>query len=89
MRQIQLAAETDYELFQRCGSLEATAVYVVALYGAVSDIYQRDVGAHIELTYVRLWDNPNDLFNEGSPLIPFRDYWKTINRMCRAALPSF
>ncbi len=47
----------------------------MALYGAVSDIYLRDVDAHIVLTFVRLWDTPKDLFNEPSPLRPFRDYW--------------
>ncbi len=77
LRRIQLAAETDYELFQRCGGLSETALYVVALYGAVSDIYLRDVGARVELTYVRLWDQPADLFNEPSPHVPFRDYWQT------------
>ena len=45
------------------------------LYGAVSDIYLRDVNARFELTFVRIWDNENDLFNEPDPLVPFRDYW--------------
>ena len=73
--QIELAVETDYEFFQLFGDLNAAGDYVVQVYGAVSDIYVRDVGVRIDLAFVRLWDDPNDLFNEPDPLVPFRDYW--------------
>lgn len=75
LRQLQLAVETDYEYFQLFNDLNAANAYVVQLYGAVSDIYVRDVNAHITLSFVRLWDDPNDLFNEPDPLQPFQQYW--------------
>ena len=74
-RVIELAIETDYELFGLFGDLQAVADYVTILYAAVSDVYLRDVDARIELSFVRLWDNPLDLFNEPNPLGPFRIYW--------------
>lgn len=75
LRHIQLAIETDHEFFQLFVNAEDAAAYIVALYGAVSDVYQRDLNSYIELTFVRLWDTADDLFNQSNPLVPFRDYW--------------
>lgn len=74
-RLIRLALETDHELFVLFDGAEAAAEYLVALYGEISAIYERDVNARVELTFVRLWDNPADMFNEPSPLSPFRNWW--------------
>ena len=73
--QVEVAVETDYELYEQFENLSAEAAYVVRLYGAISDVYLRDVGTSIVLTYVRLWDEPEDLFNVEDPLGEFRDYW--------------
>lgn len=75
LRRIQLAVDTDYELFERFGNLADEAFYITALYGVVSDIYSRDLRAHMELTYVRLWDTPADLFNDADPLYSFAGWW--------------
>ncbi|MEE8458461.1 MAG: M12 family metallo-peptidase [Phycisphaerales bacterium] len=76
-QQIEIAIETDYELFQLFGDLDATGAYVVELWGAVSDIYLRDVNTRIVLSFVRLWDDPDDLFNgPASPLAEFVEYWQ-------------
>jgi hypothetical protein len=75
-QEIELAVETDYELFELFGDLDATGAYVIELWGAVSDIYQRDLNARIELTFVRLWDDPDDLFNAEDPLQDFVAYWQ-------------
>ena len=76
LRQIELAVETDYELFQLFGDLDAAGAYVVSVFAAVSEIYVRDVGARVDLSFVRLWDDPNDLFNDPDPLSSFRSYWE-------------
>ncbi len=75
-QQIEIAIETDYELFQLFGDLDATGAYMVELWGAVSDIYLRDVNTRVVLVFVRLWDDPDDLFNAESPLGDFVDYWE-------------
>lgn len=74
-RQLQLAIETDNEYYVLFNDLTAAGDYVVQLYGAVSDIYMRDLNTQVVLTFVRLWDDPNDLFNQPDPLSNFRDYW--------------
>ena len=73
--QVEVAVETDYELFEQFWDLDAEAAYMVQLYGAISDIYIRDVGTSVVLSYVRLWDDPDDLFNVEDPLDEFRAYW--------------
>ena len=62
-QQVELAIETDYEFYQLFGDLDAAAAYVVELYAVVSDIFLRDVNTRMVLTFVRLWDTPEDLFN--------------------------
>ena len=72
---IDLAIETDYEYFSLFEDVDAATAYVVQLYGVVSDIYLRDTNSRFELTFVRIWETENDLFNEDDPLGPFVDYW--------------
>ncbi len=73
---LELAIETDYEFASLFGNdLDAAAAYVVAMQGAVAAIFARDVACDIEVTFVRLWDTPDDLFNEENPLQPFRNHW--------------
>ena len=74
-RVLELAVETDYELFELFGDLKTEADYITLMYAAMSDIFLRDANISVELTFVRLWDTPEDLFNEESPLSPFRNYW--------------
>ena len=72
---IELAIETDYELYELFNDVDAVAEYVTLLYAAVSDVYLRDANARVELTFVRVWDTADDLFNQEDPLTAFRDYW--------------
>ena len=73
---LQLAVETDYEYAELfSGDLTAAAEYIVALYGAVSFIYERDVNVSIEVVFTRLWDTPDDLFNDDNPFYSFTEYW--------------
>ncbi len=74
-RVIELAVETDHELFQLFGDTVTTASYVAAVFSEVSAIYQRDFNTRVELTYVRVWDHWDDLFNQPDPLSMFRSYW--------------
>jgi len=74
-RVIKLAIETDYELFSLSGDAEATMDYIVALYAADSDIFLTETNSRLELTFVRLWDTPEDLFNQPNPLNAFVQYW--------------
>jgi outer membrane protein assembly factor BamB len=75
-RVIELAIETDYEYFALFGDIQAAADYVVQLYAAVNAIFERDLNVRFELTYVRLWNSPEDLFDNLAPLSPFRSHWR-------------
>jgi hypothetical protein len=75
LKHLELAVDTDYEYFFLFDDeLDATA-YLVALYGAVSDIFMRDVNVRVELVYTRVWTDSNDLYNSSNPLPEFRDHW--------------
>ncbi|MCW5775605.1 MAG: hypothetical protein KIS87_04050 [Phycisphaeraceae bacterium] len=77
-RVVELAIETDYEYFLLFGDLDAAAEYIVSLYGAISDVYLREMNLRFELTYVRLWDNRNDLYQGlENPLSAFRSHWNS------------
>jgi hypothetical protein len=75
VRQIELAIDTDHEYFALFGDADAAADYLVQLYGAVTDVYVRDVRASFVLTFVRLWETPDDLFNQENPLDSFLVHW--------------
>jgi hypothetical protein len=72
---LKQAVETDYEYRNLFDSTEDAAAYVVLCFGLIHDVYLRDTNTHVELTYVRLWEDENDLFNQESPLGAFRNYW--------------
>jgi len=75
MMVIELAVETDYEFYQLFGNLQDAADYVIVNYAGCTDITMRDVNSRFELSFVRLWDDSDDLFNIGGPLSAFRQYW--------------
>jgi hypothetical protein len=75
LQQVELAVETDYELYSLFGDADAAAAYIVELYGAVSAIYMRDVNARVDLAFVRIWDEPDDPYDAPDPLGSFVDYW--------------
>ncbi|NNF43051.1 MAG: hypothetical protein HKN62_08370 [Phycisphaerales bacterium] len=74
---VSLAIDSDFEFFDLFGDLDAAAAYVTTLYAAVSELYRRDLNAAVELSFVRLWDSPDDLFNEPDPLGTFRAHWQS------------
>jgi len=77
LKHLELAVETDHEFFVLFDDADAAATYLVQLYGAVSDIYMRDLDLRVELVFARVWDHPNDLANSGDPLSDFRTFWNS------------
>jgi hypothetical protein len=86
---VEIAIDTDYEYFRIFEDPVAASEYIAALYGAVGAIYRRDVGIGVELTYLRLFDVPEDLFNEPDPLFPFRDWWNANQQSVPRDLAHF
>ncbi|MHC5022727.1 MAG: zinc-dependent metalloprotease [Planctomycetota bacterium] len=81
-RVIELAVDTDDEFTDNLfgGNYSASAAYIATLFGAVSEIYLRDVGSRFVIVYLRLWDHvffdPWDANNTTNQLFQFRDYWE-------------
>lgn len=74
-----VAVETDYEYTQLFGG-DATlaAEYVATLFGAMNSIYQRDVAVTLQIDYLRLWETPDDPWDQVSSepqLYQFQNYW--------------
>jgi DNA-binding beta-propeller fold protein YncE len=76
LRQLQLAVETDHEFFQLFGDENATNAYILEMYGAVSDIYIRNIKVRVDLSFVRVWPQANEPFTAG--LNPFQNYWESF-----------
>lgn len=79
-RLIEVAVDTDYEYYSLFAGEEAAAAYVVALFGAVSDLYMRELQARVVVTYIRLWNEPNDPYDQPNPLSSFVNEWNTNQR---------
>lgn len=79
-RYFRLAVETDYEFLANPfgGNQSAASAYVATLFGAVSQIYSRDVNTRVYVSFLRFWATPNDPWTAGntsSQLDQFRTYW--------------
>ncbi|MHC5022728.1 MAG: M12 family metallo-peptidase [Planctomycetota bacterium] len=80
-RVARIAVETDDELFDDVfdGNPLATLSYVAIVFGASSEIFERDVHVRFEISFVRLWDgylaDPWTSGNTSSQLQQFRFFW--------------
>ena len=76
LKHFELAIETDYDYYILFNDPDAATDYVIEAFAAISDIYIRDVNAYFEVVYIRLWDQPDDLFNSSDPLSEMNAYWE-------------
>jgi Metallo-peptidase family M12 len=61
MRQIELAVQSDYEMYLLFGFDEQKALaYISAVYELTSDIFERDLRVRCDLVHVKLWTVPED-----------------------------
>lgn len=76
---VDLAIDTDWELFQLFGSAQAATTYIADLVAAASAIYARDIGTQLQLGLLILWDSPADPWTvEGDlleALYELGDHW--------------
>jgi hypothetical protein len=80
-QEAHIAVETDWQftgdLF--LGDDQASAAYVTALIGAVSEIFARDVNVTLLISHLRTWADANDPWTDEleafDQLIEFQDYY--------------
>ena len=74
-----VAIECDYDFGQSFDSVNAAAVYVTELLGAVSSLYERDLQVRLYLPYIRVWSTASDPYTGSTvqSLLPeFESYWR-------------
>ena len=78
-RQVRIAYDTDHEFYQLFGgSVSAATAYVATVTAALNTIYTRDLSARISSSYLRLWpesDDPWDQTTTVSQLLQCRSLW--------------
>ncbi len=74
---IELAVEADHEYRLLFESSDDTMVSLIALYGAMADIYIRDLRANVSISFLRIWEEPDLRFDSGSPHNDLRNYWQS------------
>lgn len=75
---IHVAVECDYRFFKTNNTTVAlSANYAIALLGAVSAIYERDVSVKLRINYLRIWTtfSPYPSITKNDILEQFRTYW--------------
>lgn len=88
-RTVDLAVETDYEFYEVFDNADDAMDYVLSLYAANSAIFDRDVAVSLNVTFVRLWDDPDDLFTMNDPLGTFRAYWNANMQQVQRDVAQF
>lgn len=78
-RIIRIAIDTDEEFtsLRFSGNATASANYATILMGAVSSVYARDVGASIQVPFLRVWTStdPYSAANTSAQLPEFQNLW--------------
>lgn len=82
LRECRIAIETDFQWFQRFGSLSAQTAYTTTLLGFVSDRYEQQISTVLTYPYVGFYTTSNDPWsaqdsggNSGDVLDEFRAAW--------------
>jgi hypothetical protein len=80
----KLAVDCDYEVYHNkfADNLTAAASYALAVLGTVNLIYERDLEATLNVTYLNLWTTASDPYSAsttGSQLTQMQGYWATNN----------
>ncbi len=75
----RVAVDSDYEFsaWKFGGDVQASAAYAITLFGAINEIYTRDLNVHLVMTYLRVWEDNVDPYHDsgGSLLDEFRNEW--------------
>lgn len=82
--QASIALDSDYELFQLFGDVNAATEYLVSIIAGVSELYFRQLGVALTVASLSLYTTPDDPWNAPNPhsgatadvLCEFARYWQ-------------
>ncbi len=77
---LRMAIDTDWQFTGNLfgGNTEASGEYAATLIGAVSTIFETDIGISTNICYLRLWENSGDPWSGGgssAQLTEFTTHW--------------
>ncbi len=77
---VKVAIESDYETYVFFGNnSELATAYLLSVFAAVSQIFKREVGIKLQVSYLRVWTTPNDPYSSDiyhwSLMSEFINYW--------------
>lgn len=78
VKTVEIAIETDYDLFENFGTVADTADHVVEIMARTNLIFLRDIDVRFEVVFVRFFDTPGAeiaFMNLADPLGGYVDYW--------------
>lgn len=78
IRNVDVAIETDYELYSAFGSTAGLLNYIGDMAAAASAIYLRDIQTTLQIPYVSVWTNSSDPWAAATSidgLAELGDYW--------------
>ncbi|MDF1838179.1 MAG: zinc-dependent metalloprotease, partial [Planctomycetota bacterium] len=91
-----LAIETDFQLYQKFGSVSGTSTYVTKLIATVSAQYYTDIQTTLSISYLGVYSNSNDPWTSqdgggdaGDLLAEFRGDWNANGWPAPANLAHF
>jgi hypothetical protein len=73
-RMAYLACEADHWLYNMFGNVGLTQTYLLTMFAAVSDIYQRDLNTKLLVRFIRVWDEGGEPFS-ADELSSLAGYW--------------
>ena len=86
-RILWLAIDSDWEYRNLFTSVNEAISYTIALLGAIHVIYERDLNVNLYLSYLRIWDTPNDPWTAGNTDLALNEliaWWEfTMTGVCR------
>lgn len=80
IRTVEIAVETDYDLYENFNDLTATMDYIVELFARTNAIFLQAIDTRFEVVFVRLFStaaSEKPFMNNADPLAGYRSYWNT------------
>ncbi len=80
IRTVEIAVETDYDLYENFNDLTATTDYIIEVFARTNAIFLKDIDARFEIVFLRLFDNPaseKPFMNNPDPLNGYVSYWNS------------
>ncbi|MBI1824815.1 MAG: hypothetical protein HY287_13840 [Planctomycetes bacterium] len=78
MKVVEIAIETDFDLYQNFNDLSAETDYIIELFARTNAIFMRDVDARFEIAFMRLFNNAAaepPFMNDPDPLDGYVNFW--------------